>query len=82
VAASWGGEWVGNFNQHAGWVLEIGRCQQMESYTCLIGVMDQIPTRPDLLITHQTDASLNRQVTESRSWSILYSNTAYILWGR
>jgi len=80
VVASWGGEWIGNYNQHLGWVLEVAQCQKIESYICLAGLIEQFPAQPDLLITHPADSIMNRQIQITGSWIELYSNQEYILW--
>lgn len=80
VIASWGGEWVGSYNQHLSWVYEVMRCRDQGEWTCLEQMLGELPESPDLLITHQTDAAINRQLETDTHWSTAYTNQEYILW--
>lgn len=80
VIASWGGEWVGSYNQHLSWVYEVMRCRDQGEWTCLEQVMGELPEQPDMLITHQTDAAINRQLETDPHWSKAFTNQEYILW--
>ncbi len=82
VIASWGSEWTGTYAQHLGWVFEIANCQKQQSYECVNQILTQLPTQPDLLITHTNDSLLNAQIRHETSWQELTSSDAYVLWGK
>ncbi len=80
VAASWGGEWKGTYDQQLSWVLEIVHCKDIGSFSCIETLMNQFPVLPDLLITLYPDSEINQQIKRSNTWQERYQNERFILW--
>jgi len=82
VVASWGGEWKGTYSQHLGWIHEVIYCKETGSLRCLEKTINQLPIKPDLLITHADDIQINSDLQLYNSWNELFKNEKYVIWSR
>ena len=82
VMASWGGEWKGTYSQHLGWLLEVVHCKEIGSSLCLENTINQLPKKPDLLITHVDDIQINADLRLYKSWNESFKNDQYVVWKR
>lgn len=80
VVASWGGEWIGTYNQHIQWINGLSKCQETQSIFCLDEILHQLPDYPDLLITKNDQTQLNTALVSQSIWEIDYQNLTYIIW--
>lgn len=80
VIASWGAEWVGNYDQHLSWVYDVIRCKINDSFICVENIFNQIPKKPDLVITDIYSNNINKYLHNSILWNQIYENEHYMVW--
>lgn len=80
VAATWGGEWLGTYNQNLEFLIEIQRCGEQQSFQCLLEVIYQVPVKPDFIITHAQSGELNQQLASQQEWHKAYANDRFVVW--
>jgi len=80
--ASWGGEWIGTYQEQMGLLLEVIHCKEVQSAFCLEDVIIQLPDMPNYLITHTNDTELNKGLMAQELWIENYRNDRYVVWNR
>lgn len=80
--ASWGGEWIGTYQEQMGLLFEVIHCKEVQSAFCLEDVIIQLPDMPNYLITHTNDTELNKGLIAQKFWIENYRNDQYVVWNR
>ncbi len=80
LVASWGAEWTGAYAAQLGYVLEVVKCEEKQSLSCLDGVFAEVGRQPDYLITHTSSDTLTTQIEGNVKWQKVYQDGTYLVW--